>query len=98
MSLELLKFQNVSRSEYLELKTNSTCVLVLLCDIINCLASGYMYPSDFISTYTNPFAIVFAEHKNLLAVLRTKSKTFAVSPFFWNAIPPSIRNVPLFQI
>ena len=78
-------------------------ILLLTYKILNGLAPGYL--SDLISAYKHSRALRSA-HKNLLAVPRTKLKTFGdrcfsvASPILWNGLPSSIKlspSVPVFK-
>ena len=80
-----------------------TNILLLTYKILNGLAPGYL--SDLISAY-KPSRALRSAHKNLLAVPRTKLKTFGdrcfsvASPFLWNGLPLSIKlspSVPVFK-
>ena len=77
-------------------------ILLLTYKILNSLAPGYL--SDLISAY-KPSRALRSAHKNLLAVPRTKLKTFGdrcfsvASPILWNGLPSSIKlspSVPVF--
>ena len=78
-------------------------ILLLTYKILNGLAPGYL--SDLISAY-KPSRALRSAHKNLLAVPRTKLKTFGdrcfsvASPILWNGLPSSIKlspSVPVFK-
>ena len=78
-------------------------ILLLTYKILNGLAPGYL--SDLISAY-KPSRALRSAHKNLLAVPRTKLKTFGdrcfsvASPILWNGLPSSIKlspSIPVFK-
>ena len=72
-------------------------ILLLTCKILNGLVPGYL--SDLISSYKpNRSNLIRSAEKNLLAVPRTRLKTFGdrsflvASPILWNTIPLEIKN------